>query len=73
MSNNFVIVSNQRCGSTWIITSLGNLKDVNVDFETKWSNELLINKQADHHVFLKQNSFENIFEKINSSSKGSIC
>ena len=73
MSNNFVIVSNQRCGSTWTITSLGNLENVNTDYETKWSNDLLINKQADHHIFLKENSFEKIFSNISKNSSSAIC
>jgi hypothetical protein len=32
----FVVVSNMRCGSTWLISSLGALPDVATDYEFKW-------------------------------------
>jgi hypothetical protein len=31
----FLVVSNSRCGSTWLGTALGNIDGVEVDFETK--------------------------------------
>ncbi len=71
-NKNFVIVSNQRTGSTWFITSLGNCKNVKTDFEVKWSKELLIGKPSPYHFFLKNNKFKNIFDKLNSIEDNTI-
>ncbi|MGD0720743.1 MAG: hypothetical protein ABR970_06800 [Roseiarcus sp.] len=34
--NKFLIISNYRCGSTWLETALGSLPDVATDYEFKW-------------------------------------
>ena len=52
--DNFILISNQRCGSTWVITSLGNCENVQTDYEVKWSEELLLGKPSPYHLFLKR-------------------
>mgnify|MGYP001373573427 CR=1 FL=1 len=69
MSKKFILVSNQRCGSTWFITSVGNCDKVITDFEVKWSKELLLGKQSPYHLFLKDNSFYNIFNENSFSGE----
>jgi len=63
MNKKFILVSNQRCGSTWFITSIGNCDKAITDYEVKWSKELLIGKQSPYHLFLENNSFYNIFNQ----------
>ena len=64
--NNFILISNQRCGSTWFITSVGNCKMVETDYEVKWSKDLLLGKPSPYHFFLKEDKIENIYKKLSS-------
>ena len=72
-NNNFTLISNQRCGSTWFITSVGNCENVATDYEVKWSKELLIGKPAPYHLFLDENKMENFFKKFSDINKNSVC
>tara|TARA_B100000579_G_scaffold435569_1_gene459186 strand:- start:1025 stop:1870 length:846 start_codon:yes stop_codon:yes gene_type:complete len=63
-NNNFILLSNQRCGSTWLITSLGNCKTIETDYEIKWSNDLLLSKASPYHLFLNNNNLDDIFKKF---------
>jgi hypothetical protein len=45
----FLVVSNMRCGSTWVLTSLGALSDVQADYELKWG---AVYKPSPVHIFL---------------------
>lgn len=65
-NKNFILLSNQRCGSTWLITSIGNCKMVETDYEIKWSNKLLLTKQSPYHMFLDKNSLDDIFNKFSN-------
>ncbi len=63
-NKNFILLSNQRCGSTWLITSIGNCKMVETDYEIKWSNELLLSEPSPYHLFLDKNNLDDIFNKF---------
>ncbi len=65
--NNVILVSNQRCGSTWLVTSLGNCKSFATDYEIKWSQDLLIGKASPYHLFLKNTNFKDVFQKFPTS------
>ena len=69
----FILISNQRCGSTWFITSLGNCKSFNTDFEIKWSKKLLIGKASPYHLFLEDSNFNKIFCNFKDLNKNSSC
>ena len=71
-SKNFILLSNQRCGSTWFITSLGNCKMVETDYEIKWSQDLLLSKPSPYHLFLEKNNFADIFNKFPNPDKNKI-
>lgn len=72
MNKNFVLISNQRCGSTWFITSLGNCQNIQVDFEIKWSDQFMSAKKAPHQIFLKNDNFKNIFNKLKKEEGDNI-
>ena len=71
-SKNFILLSNQRCGSTWFITSLGNCKMVETDYEIKWSQDLLLSKPSPYHLFLEKNNFSDIFNKFPNPDKNKM-
>ena len=49
----FLIVSNMRCGSTWLQTLLGSLDDVATDYEMKWA---ALYQAGPGHIMLDENS-----------------
>ena len=65
-NNRFLLISNQRCGSTWFITSVGNCKNIKTDYEIKWSEKMLIGKASPYHLFLEDNNLDDIFNKLYS-------
>lgn len=71
-NKNFILLSNQRCGSTWFITSLGNCKMVETDYEIKWSKELLLSKASPYHLFLDENNLDNIFNRFSNIDMNKI-
>ena len=70
--DHFILISNQRCGSTWLVTSIGNCKNIKTDYEIKWSEELLIGKPSPYHLFLKNQNFDEIFSKLKKKNYESI-
>ena len=59
----FILISNQRCGSTWFITSLGNCLNFKTDYEIKWSKELLLGKASPYHLFLEKVNLDQIYKQ----------
>jgi hypothetical protein len=70
---NFILISNQRSGSTWFITSLGNCGKTTTDYEIKWSKDMLLGEASPYHMFLKNNTFEKIFNTFSNNKKEHIC
>lgn len=71
-NKNFVVISNQRCGSTWFITSVGNCNGVETDYEIKWSKQLLLGKPSPYHLFLSENKIKNIFKSFSNINNKNI-
>ena len=69
VNNNFIILCNQRTGSTWIETSLGNLDSINTDYEIKWSEKLLLTNKSSYHFFLENKSLDFFFEQFDYNNK----
>ena len=67
--NNFIILTNQRSGSTWIETSLGNLDSIHTDYEINWSEELLVIKKSNAQFLLKDTSLNYFFKKFNTNKQ----
>lgn len=65
--NKFILFSNQRCGSTWFITSVGNCNNVITDYEIKWSKNNLSGKPSPYHLFLDEIKIDNIFNNFKIS------
>jgi len=72
VDKSFILISNQRCGSTWFITSIGNCKAVSTDYEVKWSKSLLIGQPSPYHLFLSDKKIENIFNYFPNMDKHTL-
>ena len=71
--NKFILFSNQRCGSTWFLTSVGNCKNAITDYEIKWSKNMLSGKPSPYHLFLEENNINNIFSKFINHQSEKVC
>lgn len=62
----FLIVSGNRCGSTWLEFMLNMLPDVSLEYEVQWTDQYL----SDLHISMKQEGFDvqRMFDLISAES-----
>ena len=62
----FMIISNTRCGSTFLATALGRLRDVHVDYEVKIPP--LPYKLQRHHRLVGPNFYQTFWQELESQA-----